>query len=179
MFLKWPPRSTLASDLFWWVRLNIFNYHPKPSIFFLIPTNFWPFFQIPVFDVRPVLHHYHPPLFTKKITKNDFKKNRFQNGSMKMFNVHCQMVGNIISILIIAQQGCILYESDQYSFEHLALRRHEAKTCLKMLVFWFLVPEGTLGSTLSLGRSVGLSGNASVKQRQFPAHHRSKGSINF
>ena len=31
MFLKWPPMSTLASDLFWLVRLNILKYHPKPS----------------------------------------------------------------------------------------------------------------------------------------------------
>ena len=34
MFLKWPLRSTLVSDLFWWIRLNIFKYHPKPSIIF-------------------------------------------------------------------------------------------------------------------------------------------------
>ena len=31
MFLKWPSRSTLASDLFMQVRLNILKYHPKPS----------------------------------------------------------------------------------------------------------------------------------------------------
>ena len=43
MFLKWPPMSTLASDLFWLVRLNILKYHPIHH--FLFPTNFWPFFQ--------------------------------------------------------------------------------------------------------------------------------------
>ena len=59
MFLKWPPMSTLASDLFWLVRLNILKYHPIHH--FLFPTNFWPFFPIPVFDVRQVPHHYHPP----------------------------------------------------------------------------------------------------------------------
>ena len=44
MFLKWPPRSTLASDLFWWVRLNILNSNPKPSTnvkFEVIWTCFW------------------------------------------------------------------------------------------------------------------------------------------
>ena len=44
MFLKWPLRSTLASDLFWWVRLNILNSNPKASTnvkFEVISTCFW------------------------------------------------------------------------------------------------------------------------------------------
>ena len=31
LVVKWPPRLTLASGLFWWVCLNISKYAPKPS----------------------------------------------------------------------------------------------------------------------------------------------------
>ena len=48
MFLKWPPMSTLDSDLFWWVWLNILNSNPRPSTnvqFEVISTCFWSDFR--------------------------------------------------------------------------------------------------------------------------------------
>ena len=40
MVVKWPPRLTLASGLFWWVCLNISEYAPKASANMQFPTNF-------------------------------------------------------------------------------------------------------------------------------------------
>ena len=44
IILKWSPRSTFASYLFLWVRFNILNSNPRPSInmqFEIITTCFW------------------------------------------------------------------------------------------------------------------------------------------
>ena len=64
MLVKWPLRSTLASDLFWWVRLNIviLNSNPKPSTIFN-SNQFFAFFSNSSFGVYQVPHHYHSPLF--------------------------------------------------------------------------------------------------------------------
>ena len=40
MVVKWPPRLTLASGLFWWVCLNISEYAPKASANMQFPINF-------------------------------------------------------------------------------------------------------------------------------------------
>ena len=39
--VKWPPRLTLASGLFWWVCLNISKYAPKPNANMQYPTFFY------------------------------------------------------------------------------------------------------------------------------------------
>ena len=39
MVVRWPPRPTLASGLFWWVCLNISKNAPKPSTKMSFPPN--------------------------------------------------------------------------------------------------------------------------------------------